>query len=210
MNWCPHDQTVLANEQVVDGRCWRCGHLVERRNLSQWFLQITDYADRLLDGLDKLDGWPERTRDDAAQLDRPQRRRRSSRSRVEGLDARSTSSRRASTRSYGVTFLAIAPEHPVVAALQDASSRPHACARRSTRLPQASRPKSELERTSLMEKQGVFTGAYAINPLSRERVPIWVTNYVLAEYGTGAVMGVPAHDERDFEFARKHGCRSSQ
>ena len=204
VNWCPNDQTVLANEQVIDGRCWRCDHLVERRNLSQWFLKITEYGDRLLADLDKLDGWPERTRT----------MQRNWIGRSEGVQFSfgiENSGERIhvfTTRpdtAYGVTYLAVAPEHPVVEKIVTKRQQ-HAVREFAESL----RSKSELERTSLMEKSGVFTGAYAINPLSNERVPIWVTNYVLAEYGTGAVMGVPAHDERDFEFARKHGLPVAQ
>jgi leucyl-tRNA synthetase len=201
VNWCPHDQTVLANEQVVDGRCWRCHHLVERRNLSQWFLRITAYADRLLEGLDKLTGWPERTR--------TMQRNWIGRSegatfafRIEGLDADIDVFTTRLDTLYGVTFLAIAAEHPVLKSLEQVVSSEHATL--IAAFAESLQSKSELERTSLMEKRGIFTGAYAIHPLSRERVPIWVTSYVLAEYGAGAVMGVPAHDERDFEFARKY------
>ncbi len=201
VNWCPHDKTVLANEQVIDGRCWRCGHLVERRNLSQWFLKITAYADRLLQSLDELDGWPERTktgqrnwigRSEGVQFGFA----------VDGLDAAIEVFTTRVDTVYGVTFLAVAAEHPLVAHIKQIVSSKHAEA--IERFAQSLRSKSELERTSLMEKEGLFTGAYAINPLSHEHVPIWVTNYVLAEYGTGAVMGVPAHDERDFDFAKKH------
>jgi len=204
VNWCPHDRTVLANEQVIDGRCWRCENLVERRNLSQWFLKITDYAERLLTDLDKLTEWPERTRtmqrnwigrSEGAQFTFP----------VENSEERiSVFSTRLDTL-YGATYLAVAAEHPAVAKIVTKKQR--AAVEQFT---QSLRSKSELERTSLMEKEGVFTGAYAINPLSHERVPIWVTNYVLAEYGTGAVMGVPAHDQRDFEFARKHALPIAQ
>ncbi len=199
VNWCPTDGTVLANEQVIDGRCWRCSSLVERRNLSQWFLKITEYADRLLDDLEKLDGWPERTRtmqrnwigrSEGAQFAFA----------VEGTGATIEVFTTRVDTVYGVTFLAIAAEHPVIDSLKQIVSADHAAAMDA--FAEGLKSKSELERTSLMEKQGFFTGAYAINPLSHERVPIWVTNYVLAEYGTGAVMGVPAHDERDFEFAR--------
>ncbi|HTU82660.1 MAG TPA: leucine--tRNA ligase, partial [Candidatus Acidoferrales bacterium] len=202
VNWCPHDKTVLANEQVVDGRCWRCDHLVERRNLSQWFLKITAYADRLLADLDRLDGWPERTRtmqrnwigrSEGVEL----------RFGVDGLDAGIDAFTTRVDTLYGATFLAIAPEHPLIARIEGIVSKKNAAAIRA--FADALKSKSELERTSLMEKEGIFTGAYAINPLSHERIPIWVTNYVLAEYGTGAVMGVPAHDERDFDFAKKHG-----
>ncbi|HVA33894.1 MAG TPA: leucine--tRNA ligase [Candidatus Baltobacteraceae bacterium] len=201
VNWCPHDRTVLANEQVIDGRCWRCDHLVERRNLSQWFLKITDYAQRLLDDLGKLEGWPERTR--------TMQRNWIGRSEgvqfafgIEGLDAKIEVFTTRIDTVYGATFVAVAAEHPVVAQLKTIVSKKNAAAIEA--FADSLRSKSELERTSLMEKQGLFTGAYAINPLSHEHVPIWVTNYVLAEYGTGAVMGVPAHDERDFEFAKQY------
>src|SRR5581483_7627325 len=198
VNWCPHDRTVLANEQVIDGRCWRCENLVERRNLSQWFLKITDYADRLLGDLDSLEGWPERTRtmqrnwigrSEGAQFSFA----------VENSDERISVFTTRLDTLYGVTYLAVAPEHPAIAKIVTKKSR-----KAVEEFAQSLRSKSELERTSLMEKEGVFTGAFAINPLSHERVPVWVTNYVLAEYGTGAVMGVPAHDQRDFEFARKN------
>jgi leucyl-tRNA synthetase len=202
VNWCPHDRTVLANEQVEDGRCWRCHHLVERRNLSQWFLRITNYADRLLDDLDKLDGWPERTR--------TMQRNWIGRSEgvefsfeVEGVDAKIDVFTTRVDTVYGVTFLAVAPEHPVVGALKAIVSPEKVAA--IDDFAESVKSQSELERTSLAEKRGVFTGAYAMHPLTRRRVPIWVTSYVLADYGTGAVMGVPAHDERDFDFARKHG-----
>jgi len=202
VNWCPHDQTVLANEQVIDGRCWRCEHLVERRKLSQWFLRITDYADRLLNDLSKLSGWPERTR--AMQrnwIGRSEGARVSFA--VDGLDAALEVFTTRLDTLYGATFLAVAPEHPLVESLKRIVSPGEATAIDAFGASLKSR--SELERTSLMEKEGIFTGAYAIHPLSRERVPIWVTNYVLAEYGSGALMGVPAHDERDFDFAIKHG-----
>ncbi|MGA8532880.1 MAG: leucine--tRNA ligase [Candidatus Tumulicola sp.] len=202
VNWCPHDKTVLANEQVVDGRCWRCNHRVERRNLSQWFLKITAYADRLLEDLEKLDGWPERTltmqrnwigRSEGVRFG----------FRVETMDAVVDVFTTRADTVYGATFLAIAAEHPLVEKLATVASKEQAAA--LSAFAEGLRSKSELERTSLMEKQGLFTGSYAINPLSGDRLPIWVTNYVLAEYGTGAVMGVPAHDERDFDFAVRNG-----
>ncbi|MGA8574822.1 MAG: leucine--tRNA ligase [Candidatus Cybelea sp.] len=207
VNWCPHDRTVLANEQVIDGRCWRCAHLVERRNLSQWFLRITAYADRLLADLEKLTGWPERTR--------TMQRNWIGRSEganvafaVDGLDASIEVFTTRLDTLYGVTFLAVAPEHPIVDSIKPTVSRNDAAAIEA--FAASLKSKSELERTSLMAKQGVFTGAYAIHPLSRERVPIWLTNYVLAEYGGGAVMGVPAHDERDFDFAKRHALPIAQ
>jgi len=206
VNWCPVDQTVLANEQVVDGTCWRCGSVVERRNLSQWFLNITSYADRLLAGIDRLEGWPERIK--------TMQRNWIGRSEgttfsfdIEGIDATIDVFTTRVDTLFGVTFLAVAPEHPVVA--QIVAAQP-AHAQAIAAFASSLRTKSELERTQLMEKTGIFSGAYAINPLSRERVPIWLTNYVLADYGTGAVMGVPAHDARDFDFAKKHGLAIAQ
>jgi len=202
LNWCPKDQTVLANEQAEGGVCWRCGSKVERRKLNQWFFRITEYADKLLEGLDRLDGWPERVK--------TMQRNWIGRSvgatlsfEVEGgigkIDVFTT---RVDTL-YGATYLAIAPEHPllkrIIAGREEAAAVEAFAA--------SVKDKSELDRTQLMEKQGVFSGMYARNPLSGERIPIWVTNYVVAEYGTGAVMGVPAHDQRDFEFARAHGLQ---
>ena len=201
VNWCPVDRTVLANEQVVDGRCWRCDSPVERRNLSQWNFKITAYAERLLADLERLGGWPERIR--------TMQRNWIGRSEgctfgfdVDGVGARIDVYTTRVDTVFGVTFLAVAPEHPVVQRLLAAFPAERA---QVEAFAESLRSKSELERTQLMEKNGVPTGTYAIHPLSGERVPIWVTNYVLAEYGTGAVMGVPAHDERDFDFARKHG-----
>jgi len=201
VNWCPKDQTVLANEQVEDGRCWRCGSVVERRNLSQWFLKITAYVDRLLAAIDGLDGWPDKIR--------TMQRNWIGRSEgvtfsfeVEDVDERVSVYTTRIDTLFGVTYLALAPEHPVVAKIL-AKHPKHAAA--VDAFAALVRNQSELERTSLAEKAGVATGGFARNPLSGERIPIWVTNYVLADYGTGAVMGVPAHDERDFEFAHKMG-----
>jgi leucyl-tRNA synthetase len=201
VNWCPKDQTVLANEQVEDGRCWRCESIVERRNLSQWFFKITAYADRLLAGIDTLEGWPEKIK--TMQRNWIGRSEGATFSfEVEGLEDRIAVYTTRLDTLFGVTFLALAPDHPIVASIaQRHPDRREALERFAASV----RNRSELERTSLMEKAGLPTGAFARNPLSGERIPIWVTNYVLAEYGTGAVMGVPAHDERDFDFARKHG-----
>ena len=202
LNWCATDQTVLANEQAEGGVCWRCGSKVERRRLKQWFFRITRYADKLLEGLDHLEDWPERTktmqrnwigRSEGVTLSFE----------VEGgigtIDVFTT---RVDTL-YGATYIAIAPEHPLLASI--IAGRPEAPTVEA--FAEDVKDKSELDRTQLMEKQGVFTGAFARNPLSGERTPIWVTNYVVAEYGTGAVMGVPAHDQRDFEFARTHDLK---
>ena len=201
VNWCPFDQTVLANEQVEDGKCWRCGNAVERRLLSQWFLKITSFADRLLAGLDRLRGWPDRIK--------TMQRNWIGRSEgctfsfgVDGLSERIPVFTTRVDTVYGVTFVVLAPEHPLVAKILDV----HPARRAQVEaFAQSLKSKSELERTSLMEKQGIPIGADAIHPLTGERVPILVANYVLAEYGTGAVMGVPAHDARDFDFATQMG-----
>ncbi|HEY0613900.1 MAG TPA: leucine--tRNA ligase [Candidatus Elarobacter sp.] len=206
VNWCPVDQTVLANEQVENGRCWRCGAAVERRNLAQWFFKITDYVERLLEGLDRLPGWPERIK--------TMQRNWIGKSEgvtfsfdVENVEAQIEVFTTRADTVFGTTFVAVAPEHPAVAKILERMPKSR---HRVEEFAASLKSKSELQRTQLMEKTGVPTGAYAINPLSRERIPIWVTNYVLAEYGTGAVMGVPAHDERDFDFARKHGLPIAQ
>jgi leucyl-tRNA synthetase len=206
VNWCPIDQTVLANEQVENGRCWRCGAAVERRNLAQWFFKITDYVERLLRELDRLDGWPERIK--------TMQRNWIGKSEgvtfswdVENVEAQIEVFTTRVDTLFGATFLAVAPEHPVVEQILQKMPKAR---RRIDEFTASLKNKSELERTQLMEKTGVPTGAYAVNPLSREKIPIWVTNYVLAEYGTGAVGGVPAHDERDFVFAKKHGLPIAQ
>src|SRR5581483_11489111 len=171
VKWCPNDQTVLANEQVIDGRCERCGAEVEVRNLEQWMFKITAYADRLLDDMALLESWPERvltTRPDTL---------------------------------FGATFFVLAPEHPLVerfAALAPNGEELRTYARH------AAAKKGE-ERAQSEEKSGVFTGFHVVNPVNGERIPIWVADYVLMEYGTGAVMAVPAHDERDFQFAENFG-----
>ncbi len=206
VNWCPVDRTVLANEQVENGRCWRCGAEVERRNLAQWFFKITDFVERLLAGLDRLDGWPDRIK--------AMQRNWIGKSEgvtfafdIENVEAQIDVFTTRVDTIFGATFVAVAPEHPAVAKIIERMPRSR---HRIETFAASLANKSELERTQLMEKTGVPTGAYAINPLSREKIPIWVTNYVLAEYGTGAVMGVPAHDERDFDFARKHALPIAQ
>src|ERR1700681_89391 len=206
VNWCPVDQTVLANEQVEDGKCWRCGAAVERRNLAQWFYKITDYVERLLAGLDRLHSWPERIR--------TMQRNWIGKSEgvtfawdVENVEAQIEVFTTRIDTVFGATFVAVAPEHPVVEKILEKFPKSR---RRVEEFAATLTSKSELERTQLMEKTGVPTGAYAINPLSRERIPIWVANYVLAEYGTGAMGGVPAHDVRDFEFAKKHALPVAQ
>jgi leucyl-tRNA synthetase len=200
VNWCPSCQTVLANEQVIDGACWRCGTLVVEKDLEQWFFRITAYAEDLLHAIDGLSAWPEKVLT-------MQRNwiGRSEGARVRfALDGDPDGVEVFTTRIdtiYGATFLTLAPEHPLVARLATGPDRDHVLA-------EALRYRGQ-DRTARMSgeagKEGVFTGAYAVNPFSGERVPIWVANFVLGEYGTGAVMGVPYGDQRDFEFARKYG-----
>ncbi len=199
VNWCPSCATVLANEQVVGGRCERCDTLVTKKNLSQWFFRITAYADRLLQDLDKLQGWPEKVR-----IMQENWIGKSTGAEVRFQAEDGTLLPVFTTRPdtiYGVTYMVLAPEHPFVEQLLE--RQPENAALRA--FVDRVKVQSEIDRTSTeTEKEGVFTGAYALHPLTGERVPIWVANYVLLEYGTGAVMGVPAHDQRDLDFARKY------
>ncbi len=199
VNWCPVDNTVLANEQVVDGGCWRCGTPVETRDLEQWFFKITAYADELLDATTTLSGWPEKVltmqrnwigRSEGARVKFPLE---------QGSDSIEVFTTRIDT-IYGATFVLLAPEHPLVAGLAERSKDP-ASFRKQV---QAFRAQDRAARLSgEIEKQGFATGFSAINPFTKQPVPVWIANFVLGEYGTGAVMAVPAHDQRDFEFARK-------
>ena len=201
VNWDPVDQTVLANEQVdAEGRSWRSGALVEKRDLRQWFLRITDYADALLDDLDQLEGWPERVRTMQANW--------IGRSIGAEIDFKveahpGTSITVFTTRPdtlFGVSYLVLAPDHALVDQLTTSEERISVTAFRDLMA-----ELSQDERTSDDQpKRGVPTGAFAINPANGESIPIWIADYVLADYGTGAVMGVPAHDVRDFAFARQH------
>lgn len=202
VNWCESCQTVLANEQVInDGHCWRCGTPVVKRNLEQWFLRITDYAQELLDDLDELKGWPDRVkimqrnwigRSEGARLSFE----------VEDLDYNLETFTTRFDTIFGVTFIALAPEHPLVEKILEISDRKSEISDFVAKCIK----QSEIERTAANgEKEGVFTGMYGINPVNGERAPIWIANYILMDYGTGAIMGVPAHDQRDFEFARKYG-----
>lgn len=200
VNWCPKDNTVLANEQVVDGACERCGTPVEKRNLSQWFWKITDYADRLLDDLDDLQEWPER-------VVRMQRNwiGKSEGARFSIQVAGSESSFDVFTTRpdtiFGMTFCVLAPEHPLVESLISGSET-EAAAR--TYIEEAGRF-SEIERMAEGAKTGVFTGRHAVNPANEAEVPIYIADYVLMGYGTGAIMAVPGQDQRDWEFATKYG-----
>ncbi len=197
--WCPNDQTVLANEQVIDGNiCERCGAEVYKRDLEQWYFRITDYAEELLSGLDDLD-WPERVktmqrnwigRSEGARLT----------FRLETGDELEVFTTRPDT-VFGATFMVLAPEHPLVAKITTGDQQAEVDA-----YIDAARRETEIDRQSTDEarpRTGVFTGAYAINPVNDERIPIWIADYVLMTYGTGAIMAVPAHDARDFGFARK-------
>lgn len=202
VNWCPTCQTVLANEQVIDGRCERTGDTVVRREMEQWFFKITDYADELLDFSGVLD-WPERIKTMQTNwIGRSEGVTVSFDISHLGLDEQqiSTFTTRIDT-VFGVTFLVLAPEHPLVARITTDDRRAEVEA-----YVQAASEASEIDRLSTeRERTGVFTGAYALNRLNGDRVPIWTADYVLSTYGTGAVMGVPAHDQRDFELAGKFG-----
>ena len=194
--WCPVDQTVLANEQVENGHCWRCGTEVEKKKMKQWFFKITDYADELLADIDQLD-WPDKIktmqrnwigRSEGAEIDFEV---------VDSKDFIKVFTTRPDT-IFGATFLVLAPEHPLVSKLVNDDTKQKVDQYRTETL-----KKSEIERQENKEKTGVFTGSYAINPGTGEKIPIWVSDYVLMGYGEGAIMAVPAHDERDFEFANK-------
>ena len=199
-NWCETCHTVLANEQVIDGKCWRCDSDVVKKDLEQWFLKITDYADVLLKDLDKLEGWPNRVkimqdnwigRSEGAQFsfDVPEY--------GEKIPVYTT---RPDT-VFGVSYVVLAAEHPLVKKFIKGKKNEQEILKFIDEVHNM----NEIERTSSeSEKKGMFTGVYAVNPFNGEKVPVWVTNYVLYEYGTGAVMGVPTHDERDFMFAKKY------
>ena len=198
VNWDPVDQTVLANEQVVDGRGWRSGAVVERREIPQWFMKITDYADELLEGLDKLEGWPEAVRTMQANWI----------GRSEGLelefgsDSSGESLTVFTTRPdtlMGVTYVAVAAEHPL--AVEAAKSSPEL----QTFLEECSKMETSEAAMETMEKKGMALGVTVTHPITGDAVPVWVANFVLIGYGTGAVMAVPAHDQRDWEFATKYG-----
>lgn len=199
VNWCPSCQTVLANEQVVDGCCERCHTPVTKKRLSQWYLKITDYADRLLKDLDKMPGWPEKVK-----LMQKNWIGRSTGAEVTfEIENFSKKLQIYTTRPdtlFGVTYMVLAPEHPFVPELTNGTEYEDAV----KTYQEECQHKSEIERTSLTkEKTGVFTGCYGINPVNGKRVPIFISDYVMMDYGTGAIMAVPAHDQRDFEFAKK-------
>lgn len=198
INWCPSCKTGLANEEVVNGKCERCGAEVTKKNLRQWMLRITKYADRLLDDLDKLD-WPEKVKkmqtdwigkSYGAEVD----------FKVDGRDEKITVYTTRPDTLYGATFMVLAPEHELAAKLATDETR-----KAVEQYIYDASMKSNVDRMQDKEKTGVFTGSYAINPLNGKKTPIWLSDYVLADYGTGAIMCVPAHDDRDFDFAKKFG-----
>jgi len=204
VKWCPRDQTVLANEQVIDGRCERCGTEVESKSLTQWFFKITDYADQLLDEMDALESWPDRVltmqrnwigRSEGARVTFT----------VQGSgDELPVFTTRPDTL-FGATFFALAPEHPLIGELTAGTAHEEAVAD----YVRHTAARSTVERET-KEKDGVFTGRYAVNPVNGEAIPIWVADYVLMEYGTGAIMAVPAHDERDHAFAETYDLEIRQ
>ena len=198
INWCPSCKTGLANEEVVNGRCERCGSEVTKKNLRQWMLKITAYAERLLSDLDKLD-WPEKVKkmqtdwigkSYGAEVQFP----------IDGRDEKITVYTTRPDTLYGATFMVLAPEHELAAGLATDETREAV-----EKYIYDSSMKSNVDRLQDKEKTGVFTGTYAINPMNGEKIPIWLSDYVLADYGTGAIMCVPAHDDRDFAFAKKFG-----
>jgi len=202
VNWCESCHTVLANEQVEGGACWRCGTTVIQKEMEQWFFKITNYADELLDYTYKLEGWPERVlvmqrnwigKSYGSEIDFP----------VEGMDGTKITvfTTRADTL-FGATFMSLAPEHPLVSELCKNTEQE---AKVMAFVEEAKKAKRTNRTEELLEKEGVFTGRYCINPMTGHRMPIYVANFVVMEYGTGAVMAVPAHDQRDFEFAKKYG-----
>jgi leucyl-tRNA synthetase len=203
VNWCPHDMTVLANEQVLDGCCWRCDTQVERKEIAQWFLKITDYADELLESLQTLDGWPEQVRtmqanwigrSEGVEMDFP-------------VPAMAQPLRIYTTRPdtlMGVTYLAVAAEHPLALKAAESNANIRAFID-ECKLMETSEAAMET-----MEKRGIDSGIKALHPISGEPVPVWIANFVLMGYGTGAVMAVPAHDQRDYEFATKYGIAIKQ
>lgn len=200
VNWCPSCETVLANEQVVNGGCERCSAQVDKKELEQWFFKITDYAERLLQDIDKLDGWPEKVKimqqnwigkSEGAMVNFT----------IEGTEEKIAVFTTRPDTIYGVSFMVLAPEHPLVLELVKGTEYEEA----AKEFRKKAEHMSEIDRTSTEgEKEGLFLGRYVINPMNGQRVPLFIANYVLMDYGTGAVMGVPAHDQRDFEFATKY------
>ena len=200
INWCPSCKTGLADEEVEDGKCERCDTLVSKKDLAQWFFKISEYSEKLLKGLDKLDMWPEKVKtmqrnwigkSEGAEVDFE----------IKGFNEKIRIFTTRPDTLYGATYVVLAPEHPFVEKITTLDKKE--LVESYVRKTQA---ESEVERLSAeKEKTGVFTGAYAVNPVNDKKIPIWISDYVLMSYGTGAIMAVPAHDTRDFEFAKKFG-----
>ncbi len=199
VNWCPKCNTVLANEQVIDGACWRCESTVVLKELTQWFFKITEYAEELLEWCDRLKGWPERVismqknwigRSEGAEIDFP----------IDGMEGKLSVFTTRPDTLYGVTFVSIAPEHKILEVLCKGTEQEEAVKKFIAEI----LSRDTRSRSITQSKKGVFTGRYCINPVNGRRIPIYVAEYVLMEYGTGIVMGVPAHDQRDFEFAKEN------
>ena len=200
VNWCPSCQTVLANEQVVNGKCERCKSEVGKKDLEQWFFKITDYAQRLLDDIDKLKGWPDKVkamqanwigRSEGAEM----------KFKLDGTDETLTVYTTRPDTIFGVSYMVMAPEHPLVDKLISGKPQEAECREFIKKV----QTQSEIVRSATdTEKEGVFTGCYMINPFNNEKIPLYLANYVFLDYGTGIVMGVPAHDQRDFDFAKKY------
>ncbi len=199
VNWCPQCKTVLANEQVIDGKCWRCSSDVVVEEKEQWFFRITNYAEALLKGCDTLKGWPERVltmqrnwigKSEGVELD----------FKIQGLDGTLKIFTTRADTVYGITFMCIAPEHPLVSKIVTGEKLEEV----KSFVDRIKRGGTKSRSIEIAEKEGMFTGRYAISPFTGEPIPIYVANFVLMEYGTGAIMSVPAHDQRDFEFAKKY------
>ncbi|MGC8650152.1 MAG: leucine--tRNA ligase [Hydrogenobaculum sp.] len=200
VNWCPVDETVLANEQVIDGKCWRCGTLIVQKEIPSWYIKVTDYAERLLEDLKLLEGkWPQKVltqqknwigKSEGALVRFPLERK------VKDFEYLEIFTTRIDT-IYGVSFMAIAPEHPLAKELSHENQALRDFLEKMSHI-------STKERGTTSAKEGVFTGLYAINPVNGKKIPIYVANYILMEYGTGAIMAVPAHDQRDFDFAKAY------
>ncbi len=199
-NWCDSCKTVLANEQVESGKCWRCGSEVVQRSLDQWFLKTTEYADELLECLDRMPGWPEHVltmqrnwigKSLGVQIDFP----------LADSDGKISVFTTRQDTVFGATYMVLAPEHPLVNGLMEGTDLEASV---KEFVEEVSKQDKAIREAADVEKKGIFTGTFAINPMTHERIPIWLADYVLMEYGTGAVMAVPAHDQRDLEFARKY------
>jgi leucyl-tRNA synthetase len=198
VNWCPHDQTVLANEQVIDGKCWRCGTLIVQKEIPSWYIKVTDYAERLLKDLELLEGkWPQKVimqqrnwigKSEGALVKFPLE------TKLKDFEYLEIFTTRIDT-IFGVSFMAIAPEHPLAKEVSKENQAVKDFLQKMSHI-------STRERGTASVKEGVFTGLYAINPANGKKIPIYVANYILFEYGTGAIMAVPAHDQRDFDFAK--------